>query len=282
MEQSAYFPFVDVMIQPSYGQHKVILTWKVNPGYERGNFYIFRSVDGAPPWTILNPDTPVSDRLFFEDRKFIVENVLQLTHYRILLEKDGKRFHSPIVGLFDRSLNREEFGLAHRAMVAEYINLRAGKGLRVLLYTPLLTGTPAPGYMADSGQVINSSAPEDPSLDSYGQRYVGGFNPPTDTWLKINSSLATSFVERPDTMSNEDTYQVTARMQAFPLPRAGDLVVHPQTDNRYGIGDDMKVFRFKGIVPVACEVKLQLLSRQDPRYRVPVPMLPPPEPFNIV
>ena len=282
MEVSATYPFVDMVVQPSYGKRKVILTWKVNPGFERGSFYVYRSIDGAPPWTLLNPDTPVTDRLYFEDDTFVVENILQLTNYRILLEKDGQRYNSPIVGLFNSSLDRTSFGLVHQAMNAEYIRMRAGRGLRVLLYTPLLDGTPAPGFMEDSGQVLNTTIPTDPSQDSYGQRFIGGYNPPTVTWLSFKSSEPTSFSQREDGMSNDDAQIATARMLVFPLPKAGDLIVHPQTDNRYGIGDKMKVYRFQGIIPLACEVQLQLLSRNDPIYRVPVPTLPPPEPFNII
>ena len=281
MGVSPTFPFVDLSVQPSYGKHRVVLTWRVNPGYEAGNFYIYRSIDGAPPWTLLNPDTPVTDRLFFEDDTFIVENILQMSNYRILLEKDGKQYKSPIVGFYSSSIDRAEFGAVRQAMRAEYVRMRAKRGLRVLLYTPLLTGTPAPGFMEDSGQVINSTN-IDPDKDSYGQRFIGGYNPPTETWLSISSVAPTSFSERPDGMSNEDTSISTARMLVFPLPKAGDLIIHPPTDNRYGIGDQLKVFRFKGIIPVACEAQLQLISRNDPRYRVPVPVLPPPEPFSII
>ena len=131
-------------------------------------------------------------------------------------------------------------------------------------------------------RMVQISITEDPGKDSYGQRFIGGYNPPTETWLSISSAQPTSFSERPDGMSNEDTSISMARMLVFPLPKAGDLIIHPPTDNRYGIGDQIKVFRFKGIIPVACEVQLQLLSRNDPRYRVPVPALPPPEPFSII
>ena len=56
--------------------------------------------------------------------------------------------------------------------------------------------------------------------------------------------------------------------------RRDDLLVHPETDNRYAVGDAVQDYYFAGRVPIAYEVQLDLLNRRDPRYRLPVPPLP--------
>ena len=87
--------------------------------------------------------------------------------------------------------------------------------------------------------------------------------------MQVGPILITDYKEGTGSV---DDRQVKARVLAFPLLKREDLIVHPATDNRYGV-NDLEVFYFKGLVPIAINVNMELLSRDDARYRLPVPVL---------
>jgi hypothetical protein len=64
---------------------------------------------------------------------------------------------------------------------------------------------------------------------------------------------------------------VRFRIPPFPKPEADMLIILPHSDDRYIISEQATPFEFKGVYPVAYEVQAQLLSRSDPRYKLPIP-----------
>jgi hypothetical protein len=62
-------------------------------------------------------------------------------------------------------------------------------------------------------------------------------------------------------------------MLAFPRPSRGHMIVDPSNDRRYLVGDEIKPFLLRGVMPIAYEASMEFLAQADPRYRFPVPTL---------
>lgn len=263
-------PFINVSVQPSYGANKAIVSWTVQTGYEDADFYVYRSKNnGRPPWELINEEPATMGML--EDDNFVVENRLQQVYYRIYMKKDTEEYDSVIFSYFDK-LSRRQYGGINKMMRLELKRMSTGNGIQVLHYIPLNKGEPNPNFDEETGQLLGPDCPEDaPEDDSYGQRYIGGYNSPLYTWLELPVRGADLLSDLDNGMGMDDTHIAQARMLAFPKPQRGHLIIHPSTDNRYVVGEHVKGHYFRGVVPVAYDTRLHLLRRGDPRYRVPVP-----------
>lgn len=259
-------PFLDLVVQPSYGSRNVLLSWTVSSCFPSLKYLVFRSVhNGAPPWELITEDYILTTQ--FIDEAFVVDNRMQQVHYRLsAIDSDGNEYDSPIVGMFDR-LTRSEYGAIHKIMLQEYKRMRSGNGLRVFHYSPLLEGEPNEAYDPETGQQLIATCPDD---GSYGLPFKGGYGPPVQTWVELMKVGPEINSDKPDGKGAITQYNLQARMLAFPKPMLNHLIIHPTTDNRYAVGEQVQPYLFKGLVPIAYDVTLQLLSRNDPRYKVPV------------
>ena len=262
-------PFIDIVVQPSHGDRKVLVSWVLAQGFASLKVYVLRSVhNGAPPWVaISNSAVPGQS---FEDDAFVIDNRMQTVHYRLVgVAADNTRYDSPIVGMFDK-LTRAEYGGVHKMIKMEYTRMRSGNGLRAFHYLPLVEGENNPNYDEETGQHLIATCPDD---DSYGLPYLGGYGPPVQTWLELMQIGPEINTDKPDGKGADTSYNVRARMLAFPKPMTNHLVIHTPTDNRYAVGEQVQPYLFKGLIPIAYDVQLRLLSRSDNRYKVPVPAL---------
>ena len=263
-------PFVDLAVRPAYAQHRAVVTWKVQDQFQDGDFYVFKSPDGNHEWDIINEEPCHAGAL--SDPK-----VHDSAFYRVLLEHKGVSYDSPIVGLYDK-LTRAEYQAVRKMMNVEYNNMVRGRqGIRMLLFTPLKTGVLAPGTDPQTGQRFSTGLPDAPELDSFGELFVGGYASPVLTYVKFSAMAQMTMSDDPEKMSTTIEREITGRMLSFPIPNRGDLLVHPETDNRYVLGESVTGYYFRGSVPMAFDMKLSFLYRTDPRYRVPVPHLEPEE-----
>jgi hypothetical protein len=272
-------PFVDIVVQPSYGPNRAIIRWMLLEGYEEGEVFVYKSKDGVRPWELLN-DVPVpAAEGFFEDTELVALNKINVFHYRVLLVFKGKEFDSPIISMYDK-LTRREYAGARKILNQEYKRMKSGNGVQVFLYKPLVSGEPCSQSDPDTKQQFNPDCVDldpdtglpDQDKDCFGQLFVGGFNPPTQTWMEFMKVGPIIITDYKDGTGSVDERMVKARILAFPILKRSDMIVHPATDNRYGI-KDVEVFYFKGIVPVAMNLNMELLSRDDARYRMPIPQL---------
>jgi hypothetical protein len=263
-------PFLDITLSPTYGKFETVVKWTVLGDYADGDFYIYKSEHGKQPWTLLNEDAVQGN--MFVDTNFTPSNRNDVTHYRILLEKGDQSYDSPVVGLFDK-LTRSEYKMARYMILQEYSRMKLGNGIQVMLFKPLTRGIPCGSVDEDTKQKIGVDC-KDPENDCYGQRFKGGFNTGTQTWMELRDIGTISYIDAPDGTGVDDTrvFQVTSL--PFPMPSRGDLIVHPATDNRFAVGD-VKPHSFKGVVPINVIITLTLLHRKDPRYRLPVPPFKP-------
>lgn len=260
-------PFIDIVVQPSYGDRKVLISWVLARGFRRMKVYVFRAVNnGAPPWTALTQSAVMGQS--FEDNAFYIDNKAQTVYYRLVgVDYSGTRYDSPIIGMFDK-LSRAEYGAVYKMLKLEYTRMRSGNGLRVLHYMPLSEGEENPSYDEETGQQLIATCPDD---GNYGLPYKGGYGPPVQTWAELMQIGPEISIDKPDGKGADTTYNLRARMLAFPKPLTNHLIVHPATDNRYAVGEQVQPYLFKGLIPIAYDVQLRLLARNDPRYKVPVP-----------
>ena len=262
-------PFEDLTIQPSYGKNQALLKWRVAPGFDTGDFYVYRSLDGLSGWTLLNEE-PVN-RCEYADNTFVIHGRVDVPHYRLLLEFQGKEYESPIVGLHDK-LSRNQYNGARRIMQLEFLRMFNGNGTPMLLYKPLRSGVRNPNVIAETGQIVGLRA-TDPATDCYGQTFVGGFEAPIPTFVELMEFSDVTHSEDPQGTEENDDLEVEGRILPFPFIGIDDLLINPATDNRYGVVKISQTFCFKGCISaaVAHKISLRVLRREDPRYRVPVP-----------
>jgi len=266
-------PFIDIAVRPAYGKHLAVVTWNVQHRFLDGDFFVWRSVNGHKGWELLNEE-PVHGTVFSDLKAH--DNAF----YRILLEHRGESYDSPIIGLYDK-LTRDEYRAVRKMMNIEYETMVTGRqGIRMLLYTPLTSGVLAPGVDPHTKQRFSTGLPEDPELDSYGELYVGGFAAPLVTYVKLSQVSPYTHSDAEDKSATTTDQDFAARFLAFPIPSRGDLLIHPETDKRYAVGETTQGYYFRGVIPTAFDVKLSCLYLSDPRYRVPVPVLEP-EPRSV-
>lgn len=265
-------PFTSVTVQPSYGSRKTLVTWTVLDEYEDGDFYVLRSPDGVRSWKLLN--VVPANNFQLEDDLFIVDNRVQVTHYRVYLKHPTLgEFDSPPIGLFD-TLTRSEYGIARNIMLREIARMHNGRNaVEVLHYIPLASGTPNPHYDPDTNQKYGAECPSTgPEDASYGLPFIGGYGLPIRTWVELKSMAPeVTSVDNAGLGNTEQVVVRRARMVAAPKPHRGHLLVNVHTDDRYAVGEEIIPYRFRGVAPVAYDVTLHLLRRGDPRYRVPIP-----------
>lgn len=257
-------PFVNVHVQPSYGRNQAIITWNVIAGYATGDFYVYKSSNsGLPPWELLN-DTPATGGMYVDTNHTGDE----FTYYRVLLIKDSVEYDSDIVKAADK-LSRAQYGGISKIMRMEYLRMSTGNGIQVLHYIPLTSGALAPNVDPLTKQRTGIECPDVDT--SYGLPYIGGYGPPIYTWLEISTYGESVVKEGDNKLDVDDDITHKARMLAFPTPAPGHLIVHPATDNRYGIKSPVQGHYFRGAFPISYDVSMTLLRLSDPRYRVPVP-----------
>ncbi len=262
-------PFLNVNVQPSYGRNKAIISWLVRPGYGNADFYVYKSFNrGTPPWTLINEE-PVRGT-FFQD-----PDMSNVVSYRVLMIHNNREYDSPIIFPYDK-MSKMQYGGVHKMMKLEFMRMTTGNGIQVLHYTPLIRGEYADDtdHLTEQKYGVHCKDGELTDVD-YGQKFKGGFAPPVYTWIEIREYG--KFVNQEDesklAMRQDITH--TGRMLAFPVPQPGDLIVHPTTDNRYGVTSPLAGDYFRGVFPISFNVGLQLLNRADPRYGVPVPSVLP-------
>jgi hypothetical protein len=256
--------FTSIHIQPSYGKFTALVTWTTTHPADT-EYHLFRSPDGVGDWTRVNVD-PIEDTIY-EDTSFKFSSRTEIPHYRLLaVLPGGEEIDSPIVGTFDTLRNKYEFAAVRHMMREEYQDAHVD-GMAVLHYTELTKGVPAPDRN-DVGHKLPSCGTEN---ESYGRAFVGGFRPPLSTCIRPVDVGPIVKQTRNGGYGMFDQHKMMVRMLAYPRPQAGDLLVHVPTDNRWVITPIIKPAAFRGIFPVAYTAQVELLDREAPEYRVPLP-----------
>jgi hypothetical protein len=259
--------FKDIVVQPLYGKGRCLVKWVTDSSLDAADFFVYSSTSGTPgSWTLLNEE-PVVGAKEFADDVLSIESKLVPTYYRLLAEHAGQEYDSPVVGTFD-ILNKNEYRIAHRVVHVEYANMVRGNGIRMFHCKPLRRGAPCPSYDPETEQKF-SSCPN-PATDCYGTPFVGGFLPPLQTWVRFMDPDPVKKLDEGGDVS--ESRESSVRCLAFPEPMPGDMFVQVGTDNRYVVDQTYQPFVWKGSVTIAHNVKFILLDRNDPRYRLTMPV----------
>lgn len=266
--------FRNIRIYPHHGTRSSMVTWDLAEGTPAGVVYVAFSPTGAKPWQLLNGEAPVaSGDGAYLDTDLHMNSGAALGFYRLMLTNvAGDHFSEP-VGIFG-DLSPREYGMVRAIMHREFLEMRATNGYPVWHCIPKTSGQPATNYDPDTGETVGLECPGTLEENaSYGLPFLGGFNPPILTWVRAMAIDRGTLKDTESEMSPRETATTAIRMLAFPRPSRGHMIVDPATDRRYLIGDEIKPFLLRGVMPIAYEASMEFLSQGDPRYRFPVPTL---------
>lgn len=251
-------PFVAIWCQPSYAARHTQVEWTIPATYAGGAVYVYRSLTGVAPWECLNASAPAAITDNFRDEELVVDNRVQVVHYRLMLEFGNERFGSEPINLLQK-LTRSQYGAARFMMIRELEWMRKGNGI------------PAYHYLLSPGALdtIDSRTTQTALVPCPGSG-LSGFTAGIPTWIRLEPTTVT-VSDRPEGDGAVYSATTKARMLSWPRPVRGHVIVDPFSDDRYAVADTVYEYKWRGIVPIAYDVTLQLLGRQDDRYQLPVP-----------
>lgn len=251
----------------------MVVAWTTPDVCRGGRYYVYRSPSGAKgTWTQLNEHAPVEHGVsHWEDTEATLPIAGNTLYYRLLyVAPDGAEHDSPVIDMWN-VLPREEYGLVRMSMLEEFNQMRLGGGIPVFHCIPLTSGVLAAHIDPASLQPLSAPCEND---TSYGQIYQGGFAPPIQTWAKIED-IETKFEDRDDGLGFDAKHDVQLRLLAYPRPFVGHMIVEPRTDDRWVLGNPIKSFAHRGVVPTAYTAVAIKLDQNDPRYKLPMPEVTP-------
>lgn len=272
--------FTDIRVQPAYGFEQALIQWTLTPGYEDGNVYVYRSPNGvevSDEWEIINLDTPVTGSNFFIDNNLNDQNSFRHYFYRLVLEKNGTYYDSPIMGMFNEGLNKTEYGVLRYMRKQEYLRMRSRNGVRILHCIPTIQGTFSDNVdqvlLTRLGVPCKDGEKDSPDMYEGNNLFTKQFSTIVQSWAEIQSIGAVTVEQSEETLNNTFSQQFKLRLLGFPTPEIGHMIVLPNTDKRLIITNQINPFNFKGYLPVAYEVIAEELPRTDSRYKIPLPTL---------
>jgi hypothetical protein len=266
--------FRNVRIYPKHGDREAAVTWELENGTPAGNVYLAFSPTGTKgSWEELNPNTPVASSLgFYQDPRLFMNKGSADGFYRLLLIANSTDFMSEPFQIMG-DITRAEYGILRSIIHQEFTQMRVTNGFPVWHCIPREHGDPATTVDPDTGkQGGGECAILNPADRSYGLRFKGGFYTPILTWMRITAH-SEGLKDDPDKFSPEDMLKTAARLMAFPRPARGHMIVDPTTDTRYLIGEEIKPYRLRGVMPVAYNVTLEHLNQSDERYQFELPVI---------
>lgn len=264
--------FKNIRVYPHHGARSAVLTWEL-PDTPTGDVYVAYSETGTQgTWNVLNAAAPVASGVgMYQDLELAINGGAQVGYYRLMLTNaDGDHFSEPIGLLGD--LTPREYGMVRAIIAREFIEMRATNGYPVWHCIPKITGPAAANVDLETGEIVGLECLGAAS-PSFGLPIMGGFHPPLLTWIRALKIDRGTIQDSESDMSPRETDTTDIRMLAFPRPSRGHMIVDPATDRRYLIGDEIKPFLLRGVVPIAYETSMSFLSQGDPRYRFPVPVV---------
>ena len=265
--------FRNIRVFPSHGSKSAVITWSLQEDVPAGQVYVAYSATGtAGSWDALNQDEPVASAVgLYHDERLSEANSAVVGYYRLLLvNSNGDNMSEPIGILGD--ITAREYGMVRAIMYREFQEMKATQGYPVWHCVPRDQGELAVNTDPLTGEVVGMEC-SDAENPSYGLPYLGGFYPPILTWMRPLAVSRGTLKDTERELAPTAVDTTTARLLAFPTPFRNHMLVDPATDRRYVVGDEIKPFLLRGIMPVAYEVTLEGLDRSDPRYRFPVPAI---------
>jgi hypothetical protein len=252
--------FLDVKVQPIYGNFRALITWKVAPELAGGQFIVLKSPDGVNDWKPVTSGVGISDAI---DDNLVSQGKLLEQYYKVLVSHRDQAHESPPIGTFG-TVRRDEFGAARMIMIQEFQVMRR---FTKLLLCKLRVHAPICSLCGDAetGQSIGTSLCE----TCFATTKEGGFFPPVVTYGRFLTVSPMTKEDSQEGTGSTDPSNQTLRMLAFPLLRKEDMLIDPGADRRYLV-ETTEYDYFGGKIPVVANVRTVLLAARDVRYKFPI------------
>lgn len=265
--------FRNVRIYPQHGARSATITWELTAGTPAGDVYAAFSTTGTRgTWQELNPDTPVASGLgMYADTTLFMNKGNADGFYRLMLIAAGSDYMSEPFQIMG-DITRREYGAIRAIIHREFTEMRVTNGFPVWHCIPREFGELAASTDPDTGKQEGEEGciVTDPAVRSYGLTFQGGFYRPILTWMRVLAH-SEGLKDDPEQFSPEDTLKTSVRLMAFPRPAREHMIVDLATDMRYLLGDEIKPYRFRGVIAIAYEATLEHLGQADERYQFPLP-----------
>lgn len=265
--------FTNIRVVPTHGFRAATISWELPDSEADGLVYVAFSLTGAAEsWTVRNPNTPVPAATgFFVDTDLVINSGSDVGYYQLLLTRGLVDQFSEPIGIF-HDFDRREYGIMHRIVQRDFLEMRAASGFPVYHCIPRDIGEISPRVDPDTGQQLGIECPNvDPDEASFGLPFQGGFYPPVITWMRTISIRKDTFSDNPNNTSSTEVDITKVRLLPWPKPRRNHMFVDPATDRRWLVGDEILPLMYRGIYPIGFEADLAFLPQSDPRYRFAVP-----------
>ena len=252
--------FLDLRVQPVYGDFRALLVWTTIPDVAGGLFNIYKSFDGVNDWKLIATGAGIDSAI---DTEFLSQGKLSEQYYKVTVDSSGVTYESAIVGTFG-AVHREEFGGARMLMQQEYQIHRRFDSLvlcKLRIHAPVchLCGDPETGQLSGLSLCPNC----------YATGKDGGFFPPVATYGRFMTTTSSIQKDSQDGTGTTDPSESVVRLVAYPLLRKTDMLVNKSADRRYLV-EEADYTYFGGKIPVVAMVKVRLLNATDIRYKFPI------------
>jgi len=262
-------PFFNIDVSPTHGSRACRLSWDIDPAYVTADIYVYFSTTGVTGSWDLRTNAPLTNVQSFVDDKFVMTNKIDVGYYRLLAVLGQDKKPSAAIPIFG-AITPKEYGIVNRIMQYEWRESRTSNGIPMYHCVPKDHGDPAANVDSMTGQYVGVNC--DADHPSYGMPYAGGYWNPFLTWVRLRTINLSNIKDNPAGLGKEDDHVVQARLLAFPRPVRGHMFVNAVTDERYVVSEaPIKPYMLRGTTPIAYEVTMEQLARNDPRYKLPMP-----------
>lgn len=280
--------FTNITVLPSYGYNSCAVSWVMNPAYISDNYGInlYSSRDGLTDWHLVNKNPIASSTTSIGDaRKEIYENNSENCkywnqtinwHYKlelIKIEYAGRTplytsvCFSPSVGIY-HTLTQAEFSTLRSMIENEILQkdsvdvyILRPKGLNGNKHIKETVVTPTIDYLTGEQSGVSTDTL------AYGQAFLGGYSTPIKTQLTFDQVV---IKQTDDQQGHGTTVNKVVNITGYSFPRLirGDMIVVPQTDERYFFNEYSQEYLFKGLYPFKFQGQMQLIPRNQVEYKI--------------
>jgi len=298
-------PFIKLEAHNAFGTHTCSVKWELDDVYEGGTFLIRRSPDGERNIEIIKSDLIDSAREY-TDEEFFIRNRTGKLYYQVILRHEDQALYSGFVEASGRKshitpdtvtdqdeqqeevvdqkddflvvdervtpedpiqtlkpLNRE-LGIIQQINRLEILNLR-NRGTVCAILKPKKFGELShEGLDQDTDQELNPYGE-----GRFGQKYVGGFEPPIFTYMMGTIHRTDLLKPFPTGEGETDKYVYKVRMVAQPQLKLDDVLVDLNNDMRYAV-KQIDSYQLRGEYSVIIDVQIILIARNNAVYKFPV------------
>ena len=281
-------PFSNIKIIPSYGDNTCAITWDIATKYnsERYSVNIYKSRDGYTDWFKLNK-TPIEatlglgfDKKIITDVKFKNINQVFNWHYKLeLLQVINVNneiayksiIQTPPIGIYN-TLNSDEYSTLRSMLENEtltkdntFVFILRPKGLSGKSIYDLNNNRnyKTVDYLTQEHSGVSTDD------ESYGQTILCGYSNPILSQISIQS-VQNNHIDDPNGQGTTTTKKLQFEGFSYPRLIKGDIIVIPDTDERYVFEQYQSENLFKGVFPFIYVGIASLLPRNDVAYKVNV------------